>query len=179
MITYKVYMHIFPDHKRYIGMTCKDLHERWNNGMGYIDHNKVFNAICKFGWDNIKHYLLFDGLSKEEAVLIENALILKFKSHHKSYGYNTRVSDIPEHFVIPEYKKQRIKCKKTNELYPIRKRQHIRSRKPVQNVETGEVYQSISLAASCFMVNPSSISQALKNPSYTVSGFHWKYYTED
>lgn len=35
MKTYKVYMHIFPNHKVYIGITCQSLRARFNNGRGY------------------------------------------------------------------------------------------------------------------------------------------------
>ena len=177
MKSYKVYMHIFPNGKRYIGSTCCSLETRWNNGKGYRNHDKVYDAICKFGWDNINHYLLFEGLTKDEALNIENALILKFKSH-KSLGYNTRASSPPSGFVLPAYKKRRIICKPTYELVPQEKQTRVYLRKPVQIVETGEVFESITYAARCFMVNTEAIRGALRNPNYTSCGYHWKYTEE-
>ena len=179
MNNYKVYMHIFPNKKKYIGSTGLPLLYRWNNGKGYYGQPKVFDAICKFGWNNINHYLLFDNLSKEEAGLIENALINKYKTYQNCYGYNSRVRNVPSDYIIPLFSKKKIKCKDTTIDYaPISpKRQHANC-KSIMIIETGEVFPSISYAASCFMVQNSAISQALNNPDATSCGYHWKYYTE-
>lgn len=72
--TYVVYQHVFPDGKRYIGIT-NDIQRRWNNGFGYQNQRKVFSQIVKFGWDNIKHEVLESGLTFEEAKAQESALI--------------------------------------------------------------------------------------------------------
>lgn len=178
MKSYKVYMHIFPNGKRYIGSTCCALETRWNNGKGYRNHDKVYDAICKFGWDNVHHYLLFDELSKDEALNIENALIYKFQTHKKTFGYNTRVSPLPNDFILPAYKKKRIHCKPTYKLVPQEKLTRLYLRKPVQIVETGEVFESITYAARCFMVNKTAICCALRNPNYTSCGYHWQYLNE-
>ena len=52
---YTVYMHITPSNKRYIGITCQDVQQRWRNGKGYKKNQAFFNAIKKYGWDNIRH----------------------------------------------------------------------------------------------------------------------------
>lgn len=60
---YKVYMHKFPDDKVYVGLTKQTLAERWGN-KGYGYHKQpLYNAIQKFGWDNIEHILIADGLT--------------------------------------------------------------------------------------------------------------------
>jgi predicted GIY-YIG superfamily endonuclease len=60
---YKVYMHTFPDNKVYIGITRQSLSQRWGkDGYGY-QKQPVYNAIKKYGWDNIKHELVEDGLT--------------------------------------------------------------------------------------------------------------------
>ena len=63
---YKVYMHTFPNGKRYIGITMQELKARFDNGNGY-KNNPMKRAIKKYGWDNIKHELLLDDLTKEQA----------------------------------------------------------------------------------------------------------------
>ena len=65
-MSYSVYCHTFPDGKKYIGITSQDPEKRWNRGKGYKGQ-KVYNQIVEDGWDNIKHEILFNGLSKEEA----------------------------------------------------------------------------------------------------------------
>lgn len=83
-----VYKHICPNGKMYIGVTCDKLNRRWQNGKGY-KHNKHFtNAIKKYGWDNIKHEILYENLSKEEAEQKEIELISKYKLTNRIYGYN-------------------------------------------------------------------------------------------
>ena len=45
--------------------------------------------------------------------------------------------------------------------------------KPIQNVETGEVFSSIKEAAERYGLKPPNISAALSRPQRTVGGFHW------
>ena len=86
---YIVYAHVFPNGKKYIGITCKPYLERWGkNGTGY-KKQKVFDAICYYGWKNIKHYILYKNLTWEEALLKEEELINKYNTTDKQYGYNT------------------------------------------------------------------------------------------
>lgn len=86
---YNVYMHIFPNQKKYIGITCRNPLKRWgHNGYGYRLQPKVYNAILKYGWDNIEHKILFIDLSKKEAEQKEIELIAKYKATNIRYGYN-------------------------------------------------------------------------------------------
>ena len=84
---YKVYMLLFPSNKVYIGLTGKDVEERWKNGYGY--HSPfVSNAIKKYGWDNVQKYVLFDNLTVDQAKLKEIELIKWFNSTNRKFGYN-------------------------------------------------------------------------------------------
>lgn len=174
---YKVYMHIFPNGKKYFGSTGATLQQRWNNGRGYCFQNKVFDAICKYGWNNINHYLLFDNLAEREAKAIENALISKYKTYKKTYGYNTRVSSSDDDFTIPPYKRQRIRCGETGEcLYsynPPKQKQSVNA-KAVTIIETRETFDSVSSAAKAFVITPASINYALRNQT-PCCGYHWQY----
>ena len=88
MNNYKVYIHIFPNNKVYVGMTCQEPKKRWQNGKAYKENRHLYNAINKYGWGNIEHKILFDNLEKEEAELKEIDLISKYKANDSQYGYN-------------------------------------------------------------------------------------------
>ena len=88
MNEYLVYKHILPNDKVYIGITCKKAEIRWNKGLGYKKQDYFYKAILKYGWDNVKHEILYENLSKEEAENIEIKLIKECKSNIREFGYN-------------------------------------------------------------------------------------------
>lgn len=81
-------MHITPSGKRYIGVTRTDVKKRWDKGRGYKNNKYFYNAILKYGWDNIKHIVLFDNLTKEQAEQKEIELIKQYNTTNREYGYN-------------------------------------------------------------------------------------------
>ena len=83
-----VYKHTSPSGKVYIGI-AKDVKHRWRNkGAGYKGSTRIANAIKKYGWDKIKHEILFQNLTREEACLKEIELIKFYNSTDPLYGYN-------------------------------------------------------------------------------------------
>ena len=86
-MTYTVYCHTFPNGKKYIGITKQEVNRRWRNGKGY-EGQPVYNAILKYGWDNIQHDILFSNLSREEAEEKEIELIKVFNTYSHENGYN-------------------------------------------------------------------------------------------
>lgn len=89
MENYTVYMHTCPNGKRYIGITMKIPELRWQNGTGYKTQLYFYRAIEKYGWENIKHEILYSNLSKEEAEQKERELITNtYNSNNPMYGYN-------------------------------------------------------------------------------------------
>lgn len=85
---YCVYMHTVPNGKVYIGITSQKPSRRWRDGEGYKTNNAFYFAIQKYGWENIKHEILYSDLSKEEACEKEMELIKKMMSHDRNHGYN-------------------------------------------------------------------------------------------
>lgn len=85
---YIVYKHTAPNGKVYIGITCKNPLDRWASGFGYEHQVYFFRAIVKYGWINMKHEVLYEVLTKEEAQAKEIELIAKYKSADLNYGYN-------------------------------------------------------------------------------------------
>lgn len=88
---YCVYIHKCPNGKIYIGVTGKKPSERWKGGSGYRNNKHFYNAIKKYGWDNIEHIILKDNIDKESAFELEKELIKKYDSTNRSKGYNNSV----------------------------------------------------------------------------------------
>ena len=88
MKKYSVYMHTFPNGKKYIGITS-DIDNRFRNGKGYSHQGKIWNAIKHYGWNNINHEILLDDLTQEQAEKVETVLIQAFDSVRN--GYNTSI----------------------------------------------------------------------------------------
>lgn len=85
--TYTVYTHTSPSGKVYVGIS-KNLQDRWMcKGSRYLSYESIFkHAIQKYGWDNLKHEILLEGITKSEAVYAEKYLIRWYKLHGLSYN---------------------------------------------------------------------------------------------
>lgn len=71
---HKVYIHKFPNGKKYVGV-CKNCEDRWANGKGYAYNKKMYDDIQKYGWDNIEHKILFEVSDSKIAYDLERVLI--------------------------------------------------------------------------------------------------------
>lgn len=90
MKKYVVYLHTFPNNKYYVGITCvKPYTRRWRNGSSYKCQPKIYNAILKYRWENIKHEILFSDLTLEEANKKEIECIKLYNSIIN--GYNVSI----------------------------------------------------------------------------------------
>ena len=83
-----VYKHTAPGGKIYIGITHQKPELRWRNGEGYKSNNHFYNAIQKYGWDNIDHEIVRVVDTQDQAEKIERELILHYKSYDRGHGYN-------------------------------------------------------------------------------------------
>lgn len=82
-----VYRHTSPSGKVYIGITSNIKHRWASNGKNYCTYDSIFKkAIEKYGWDNIQHEILLEGVSKSEAIYAEKYLIRWYKLHNLSYN---------------------------------------------------------------------------------------------
>lgn len=82
-----VYIYTFPNGKKYVGQTARPLNERAKRGEGYVNSPMVYNAICKYGWDNIK-IETFNCHSKQEMNELEQYYIKLYNTTNNKYGYN-------------------------------------------------------------------------------------------
>lgn len=90
---YCVYKHTFPNGKVYVGITKQKPEDRWrHDGVGYMPKNnncsRIWNAIQKYGWENVEHEILIENLTEHEAKEKEKFFIALCKSNDKKFGYN-------------------------------------------------------------------------------------------
>lgn len=86
---YWIYCHIFPNGKRYVGLTRTSLERRWGHeGGNYKTCRLVDRAISKYGWENVEHVLVDSAKTKEEAEEKERYYICKYDSDNPNHGYN-------------------------------------------------------------------------------------------
>ena len=92
IMSWCVYMHVFPNGKRYIGAATGNGRKRWGaGGNKYSLQPLVWSAIQEFGWDNIEHLIVASELTHEEALRMESALIKEYKTFppELGFGYNS------------------------------------------------------------------------------------------
>lgn len=196
MENYTIYMHVFPNGKKYIGITNGDVIERWKNGFGYKTQF-VFTAIVKFGWDNIEHHILYTNLTKEEAIEKERALISRYRSTVNENGYNVdlggegkgthsestkrKISQSKTGRCISEETKTKLRIAMTDERKKKMTTASVNKCSiPVVCVETGIVYQSASHAHRMTGIDTTSICRCCKHEKKykkykTAGGYHWEY----
>ena len=155
-MSYSIYKHTnLTNGKSYIGITNRDPHIRWRNGLGYKDQPKFYNAIMKYGWDNFSHEIVATCHDRGTASEIEMALIKKHNSVENGYNVSSGVNDM----------------------------EHAFDRAPVDkyNPDTGQLictYPSIIDAAQDVDSSDSHISECCRGIHKTAAGFGWAYHGE-
>ena len=72
---YIVYVHITPDGMHYYGVT-QNIKKRWKSNGCHYKTTALQPYIEKYGWDNIQHIVLYENLTYEDALKIEDSLII-------------------------------------------------------------------------------------------------------
>lgn len=85
---YTVYCHVFPNGKRYVGITRTSVDRRWGNGENYSSCPLVYRAIKKYGWENVSHEILTEVSTLKEAEDKERHFIKVFDTQNPVHGYN-------------------------------------------------------------------------------------------
>lgn len=166
---YTVYRHTTPSGKVYIGITRQSPNDRWRRGWGYSTNLVFFRAINKYGWDNIKHEILLDGLTKEEAKAAEVRLIAEHRSTEREYGYNiTKGGDAGVSRPHTEEEKERARANWLGSRNP-------RAREVIC-LETLVIYKTAIEArrATGAMKIADCCKRTYKHR--TSGGYHWAYY---
>ena len=178
IMSWTVYKHTSPSGKVYIGITSKEPKYRWNSGHGYRQCKGFWNSIQKYGWNNFKHEILFQDLTKQAAETLERELIRQYHSTDSKYGYNIlpggdATQGVPawnkglpkeqSHlYGKPKSKEQREKIAKTLS-------------KPILCVELDAVFESAQDASKKLNIQFSNISRCLHGRSHTAGGYHWRW----
>jgi group I intron endonuclease len=84
---YTIYKLTSPNGKIYIGQT-NNFNQRMIEHKNCKKKNKLYNCVRKYGWDSFKKEIITVVDSKENANLLEESLILKYKSTGHN-GLNT------------------------------------------------------------------------------------------
>lgn len=82
-----VYIHTCPNGKKYVGI-ADNPEQRWANGNGYRDNEAFFTDIEKFGWNVIKHEIIKECDTREEALHFEALYIALLDTENPQNGYN-------------------------------------------------------------------------------------------
>lgn len=86
---YCVYCHTNKlNGKRYVGITCREPEERWQNGTRYSHNEHFYRAIQKYGWEGFFHEILHTGLTQEDACSFERQYIRDWNLRDDRFGYN-------------------------------------------------------------------------------------------
>lgn len=117
--TFKVYMHVNKHNgRKYIGITCEPIKNRWRNGKSYKVNSHFYNAIQKYGWDEgFEHLILYENLTQQQAMNKEVELIAKYKNT-KEGVYN--LTDGGEHYTQTPESIAKMKETKRKNLTPDR-----------------------------------------------------------
>lgn len=197
-MSYCVYKHTCPNGKVYVGITSKNPIVRWAKGNGYNHNTHFHNAILKYGWNNIKHEILYTDLSKEEACEKEIELIAEYKSNNPDYGYNLSSGGESGFIGCHPSEEARRKMSEAHKLivgekhhlYGTHRSEITKEKLRIANlganssnaksiicVETGEIFGGVREAARKNNVTHTSIIYAAKHHK-THKGYHWRYIDE-
>lgn len=183
---YSVYIHTTPSNKKYIGITKQKCINRWKNGLGYCTQKLFKRAIDKYGWNNIKHDVLFENLTKDEAIKKEIELIKLYKSNDIKYGYNlTNGGEGFSGMHLSEETKKKIsnamkgktpynKGKKMNKAQYERLIE-TRKRKKVRCINTNETFDSLKEASNYFNFDMRYISGVCRGVKKTTHGYSFEF----
>ena len=196
-----LYRHTSPLGKVYIGITSQNnVKIRWCRGCPYF-----FHAILKYGWDNIKHEVLFANLEEDRAKNLEKELIRHYKNLNISYnitdggdgtlgvGCSEENKEKMRKGIIPWYAiNASVKANKGKKRGPrdrgiVEKVRASRlangkrcTKEMIQaNIERNLIaeYRSVKYASEIMKVSRGSLLNCLagRNGSKTCKGYIWKY----
>lgn len=190
-MAYIVYKHTSPSNKVYIGITSKTTQQRWGrNGIGYKNCPYFWRAIQKYGWDNIEHEILYEGLSEEEACEMEVKLIAEYKATNPECGYNDLVGgtsgkhgrpyteeqlrkmseSTKKLWEDPEYRKRMSDAHKGKTLPP-------EQRKKMSDAHKGQKQWNEGIP--CSPETKAKLSRIMKEKGHKPPSFEGKHHTEE
>lgn len=190
---YVVYVHQNKlNGKRYIGIT-NNITKRWyGKGKKYANCPCFNSAIQKYGWDNFYHVVIVSGLSLEEANVLEQFYIQKYRTCEKDFGYNIQRGGhcVPTMLGKHHSEEAREKMRESaigREISDEQRKKHSEwmsenfrgKRNPksraVRCVNTGEIFESQRIAAKAKGVLQSKIWKCCNGEAKHTHGLRWEY----
>lgn len=163
---YCVYMHTCPNGKVYIGITKQPPMKRWKGGSGYKYNAHFYSAIKKYGWNNIRHEVLYENLVQDEACSIEEFLIAYFHSTDREYGYNHSTGGERNFtFKHTEEAKKKMSKAKSKTVFQF-------------DIDSGKIvaiYESAKQASLLTGINKISIQCVCNGQRKSAGGYKWQY----
>lgn len=185
---YCIYAHLNKvNDKVYIGIS-KDIKNRWaSKEESYKNCTLIYNAFKKYGWDGFYHIVMWDGLTKEEAIKLEKANIFMFKFAGMSYNV-TDGGDGTCGIVRSEKQKQMARERMTGRYISLETRAklskthrelHLTGKKiyafDINTKELVNEYPTIGDAALAVGINANNISRAARGGRPSAGGFIWSF----
>ena len=109
-----IYMHTVPNGKHYIGQTSGKLKNRIGNDFKGYEGQVFYNAVLKYGPENIRTRILYEVETLEEANRLESLCIDRYGTISNSLGYNKALGGSKSTFTEESKKKL---SKKNTEVY--------------------------------------------------------------
>lgn len=182
-----VYLHVVPKQlsgydwdKYYVGITSICPTYRWgSNGNGYKLQPYFYNAIQKYDWGNIRHLIIKDDLTKEQAVIWEKEYIRIYQSHDPAHGYNLTIGGEGTTFLGRKHSEKTKKLISQNHA-DVTGSRNPNSRLVFQFDLNGTFIRCFGSAAEATKeytnrTGCSDIAAVANNQQKTAFGFIWKY----
>lgn len=153
---YCIYKHVAPNGKVYIGQTY-NTKQRWSrNGNNYKNSPYFYEAIQKYGWENFRHEIILDNLTKKEADEKEKEYIILYDSQNREKGYNCNEGGTGGN------QKPTTKVK----MYDLQGK-FLKS------------FESAAEAGRYINIDRTRITSCCKKKSKSAGGYRWSYYEEE
>lgn len=179
MKSYKVYVLLSTDGRRYVGMTSLPLSVRCGRTT-YKGCPEMEKAILELGWSAFRFEKVIGGLSRDEASKLEQNLIAKYDSTNPDSGFNVAYGGI--RFKHNSASKQRISQSSTPRDASFCKRKYLEQepykRSVTQLTKDGKVvhtFASIREAAKMTGTDPSNIRKCANGYLKTTNQYQWKF----
>ena len=191
MKKYCVYIHQNQvNGKVYVGMTS-DTNNRWCGKKKYTTQT-FGKAIEKYGWNCFTHTIIADGLTEEQASIMERDLIERYDSMNPEYGYNQnsggkkgwKISNASRKKLIEshiEFYKNPQNRKAQSDRIARFYEEHPELRKPVNQYEKdGTFIREFGSAweTGRYGFDASHVKACCKGYRKTAGGFIWRYKNE-
>ena len=189
MNNWTLYRHTSPSGKVYIGITSRDPEVRWGNNGSHYRGSVFVNAILKYGWDNIKHEVLFTHLTEKKAKHLEVELIRHYKklgiSYNMTDGGDGTVGFHPSEETRKRMRQAQAKIDKSTRIAVLNRSREeigIKHRKPVVQLNIAgsliNTYEGGKFAEVETGIAARSIAACCKGKAFKAGGYLWMYLSD-